>query len=703
MTQDPGTSFWAVKSIRPAALLLAGVTLAAGMALMGSLDRGHASLAAGALLGVAVCIMSGRADWRGRVVYFAFFGALAWRLGACMPLDTVVAYVHSGDLASQVFGLFCLFLMGWIWAGLTSAAIAFPAVAGQTRVTKVMQPLLFFLVVWYALDQGAAYFTEWWAARGGGPPLRWLGGTAWLGAVAALAAACLHDLAARARLRLPLSLTIAVGGLFLVVVYVLALVIGPGAGALVLVAGAGLLGLLVTHPSIILYAYAGYYAGIAIQHLLVSRGWSSHIREWLLQYEGGNAAAHRLAEDHGNAILGMLPANWPEALVLLPGHLGWILGLAGGLTIFFLRNGRFAGGASLLVSMAAGWLICFLVGPVLLGFGGAGLRVAPDAGGVWAGMLGAFLGALWWLHRNQLAPAVWAGLAGGLAGGICLAGAQVLKLVLLWPGNAARGLEGAAGSVWAHWQGARWESLAEQCFGFGTGAGLGLVIGLLALSKGQLLDIPGRFRGVRMLALAFVLLVLPCMAVTGVVDALVRSGALPPSLGAPLFSTLAFSPAVWVKAICLPLAAVAVLLFFRHKRHPVELVPVSVLGRAQLLFLAILWILLGGAIAGQLPSFEEQRLLTEWLAALLAVVATAMVLWLPHPSRDVPETGQADYHGAMARTVVWSLVGCAVVAVGGVMAVRVLYGDNPAGHAPVAKRFGEDAAWRQIQLPGPRP
>ena len=82
----------------------------------------------GALAAMAAVLLSGRDDWQPRIVYFAMFGALGWSFGGSISYMQVVAYTHSGDSPSVLYGFACLFVIGFLWAALGGAGTALPAV-----------------------------------------------------------------------------------------------------------------------------------------------------------------------------------------------------------------------------------------------------------------------------------------------------------------------------------------------------------------------------------------------------------------------------------------------------------------------------------------------------------------------------------------------------------------------------------------------
>lgn len=139
--------------------------------------------------------------------------------------------------------------------------------------------------------------------------------------------------------------------------------------------------------------------------------------------------------------------------------------------------------------------------------------------------------------------------------------------------------------------------------------------------------------------------------------------------------------------------SVAVLaLLHRHLRQPVALVPASALGKGQLYFLVLLWIVVIANLERALPGFREQRLLTEGTIFLNAVLASVLLLvWPPAAPNGAPVAEASIPLWRAGRWAAAALIGASFAFTG---ATRVLYGDGPAGHATVQKRFGADAVWR---------
>ena len=132
------------------AILLTALSLSIGWGIRGNFGHEYGAMIPGALAALAACLMSGRADWRARAPYFALFGALGWAFGGSISYMQVIAYAHSGHAATQYYGFFCLFVIGFLWGGMGGAGTAFPAVADRATLTAFFKPLCWVFGVWVA-------------------------------------------------------------------------------------------------------------------------------------------------------------------------------------------------------------------------------------------------------------------------------------------------------------------------------------------------------------------------------------------------------------------------------------------------------------------------------------------------------------------------------------------------------------------------
>jgi hypothetical protein len=692
-------------ALRPfhwATVLLAALSLSIGWGIRGNFGHEYGAMLPGALTAIAVCLLSGRADWRERVAYFGMFGALGWGFGGSISYMKVVSFTHSGHLPSQVYGFLGLFLIGFLWAGLGGAGTALPAVIDRDRLTKLFVPLAWIFVFWLILTLVYEPVIEGWATQYDptwsrhGNPFYWFDSD-WLQAVVALLAVACFDLYDRRGERWYLLLAFAAAGAFI---------------------GWGI-------QQIYLLALASPTFGSAAQSLL----------GFLVQYQADMeyVAANNIPKES-------LVINWPQFFIIIPQHVGWILGLALGLVVYFCRYGKFRYGASLFAFMAAGWLLSFIVFPTLLGFGGAGFRMTPPRGDDWAGILGVFIGAMIWLWRNKLRAVTAAGMISGIIGGLGFSGAVCLKLIMLARGNPARveipspdlsqlpidpaalqalgtpvdpaalrGLATEAGVAidpdllaqvqevftWHHWQSANWHSFLEQSYGFINGLAIAVAVGILALKMGRTDDKTSNRRWTQVFAVAFVLLAIPFLNLRKNPESWVGQGTVAEFMRMPLVAYVNLSAIAWFHILVAIAAAAVLILLIRHQRSPLPLVPATWLGRGQLLYLVLLWAMVIGNFERALPGFAAGRLITEGVIFINACTATLLIVLAPKTSGvEMPEYIPFDLRRLLRRT---AAAGVAAVLFTGVVmtgTVRALYGNNHAGHSNLELRFGPDAEWR---------
>jgi hypothetical protein len=133
-------------------LLLAGLSVSIGWGVRGQFGHEYGAALAGALGGMVVALLAGRPDWPSRIAYFAALGAIGWAFGGGMSYMKTVAYSHSSDSATTLYGFACLFVLGFIWAAPGGTGIALPAYLDRDELTRLFAPLCAVLLVWYLED-----------------------------------------------------------------------------------------------------------------------------------------------------------------------------------------------------------------------------------------------------------------------------------------------------------------------------------------------------------------------------------------------------------------------------------------------------------------------------------------------------------------------------------------------------------------------
>src|ERR1051325_4107849 len=189
-----------IPSFRPASALLVMLSLSVGWGIRGNYGHEAGAMIPGALAAIAAALTSGREDWRGRVPYFAFFGALGWAFGGSISYMHPPSYTETGQLATQIYGFLSTFFEAFLWAGLGGAATAYAAVEDEEKLTAIFRPLLWVFGAWtiqYILQDTPYDFQDRFFQAFGGDrsefrqrdPLYWLD-SEWLAALYALARLC---------------------------------------------------------------------------------------------------------------------------------------------------------------------------------------------------------------------------------------------------------------------------------------------------------------------------------------------------------------------------------------------------------------------------------------------------------------------------------------------------------------------------------
>jgi hypothetical protein len=337
--------------------------------------------------------------------------------------------------------------------------------------------------------------------------------------------------------------------------------------------------------------------------------------------------------------------------------------------LLVLIRGRLDRATSLVLHLAGGWWVGF--GLLVLGLG---LRMTPPRGDNWAGCLGMTVGALVYCLRSGLPEVARAALVSGFIGGIGFAAASMLKLVEVTSGYVTN-----------------WHSILEQTTGFFNGIGVAVAVRGLANRVAHVENEHDSTHPVRRwadpLAVGVVLLVIPYVNLRKNVTDWVRARAVPEVMyGIPAW--------LWFDLAFVTVALGLIVLLVRHTRRPLAIVPTDPLGQGQGLFLVLLAIMVIGNFERALVGFADQRLVTEGVLHVGAVVCAVALLTSDPPCRR-PEI-QASAREQQAPIRWGKLVAGGLAAALASIAidwaiVRGIYGDRFAGHAGLHIRFGPNA------------
>jgi hypothetical protein len=116
-------------------------------------DYGHEAgvMVPGALVGLAVCLASGREDWWRRASIMGMAGAIGWAVGGQMSYGQVIGYTAASSLLNVYYGYASLFLIGALWGGVGAAFLAMSVAQPRSRLEQFARPLVVLGIVWLTL------------------------------------------------------------------------------------------------------------------------------------------------------------------------------------------------------------------------------------------------------------------------------------------------------------------------------------------------------------------------------------------------------------------------------------------------------------------------------------------------------------------------------------------------------------------------
>lgn len=653
-------------SFRCSTLMLVCLSLSIGWGIRGNYGHEFGAMMPGALAGIAVALFSGREDWRRRVPFFAFFGALGWGFGGSIAYMPTISYTQSGHLPTQIYGFLVTFATGFLWAGMGGAGTAYAAVERRERLTALFRPLCWVLVFWTVQYFFEDAFVGWYERVMHGSaavsadfrqknPFYWLD-SEWLEASTALMALCAFDLWDRRFSKLHWMGILGVGG------------------------AAG---------------------GWVVQKALTASGALPLLLKVLVHPQGDLSLIDPATGQPFSPA--NFVSNWPQVFFDLGPHLGWIFGIIAGLALYFYLHGQWRSGASLLMHLTIGSFLVFLLAPVFLSnfMGGVGgFRMMPPRGDSWANTVGAFLGMLVYAYRNGLMPVAFSSVVAGMIGGLGFMVAQMVKMLALTPGNPVLTQDPASLERWAFWRSANWHSLCtEQGVGLFYGLGIAVALGLLASRVPSHGDEPRVRRWTESFSVSFILNVLLFVNMVKMLEDWTREQAggfrsVPLSMRMPLIQSIDMSAVAWFSLFFLLFTILTVSLLAVHARRPLAFAPSSALGKGQLFYLLFVWAIVLGNFTKALTSFTEQRIGTEGLIMVHAMIATFLILVFARDRDEVVMRADANYGGLWRKTLYGGLAALLILTVGFTAVIRGLYGDKPLGWGGRNLRFGAEADWR---------
>jgi hypothetical protein len=272
---------------------------------------------------------------------------------------------------------------------------------------------------------------------------------------------------------------------------------------------------------------------------------------------------------------------------------------------------------------------------------------------------------------------------------------HIARAMVLIPGHPAlTRVTGGTPPAWKHYQSANWHSVLEQSQGFGFGVVTALTMAALWRKLRLVSDDPPVRRWTDAFAVGFVVLFMTYMNVVKNVAEWTKAEhpLVPKLMKAPLVGSIELSAWGWFNLAWLAISLAFVGMLVVHLRRGLAIVPPSWLGKGQLLYVLVLWIMVIANFEHSLNGFGEIRLVTEWVIILNASLATFLIAAVPGPAVAVTVREPRSYPARLAG--IWAVgLPCAAL----ILTLYATAAYRVYGKAQIRGpqyRWGDQAVWR---------
>ncbi len=114
-----------------------------GWVYRGTVGHEYGAMVPAALLGLTLCLASGRTDWHRRSAVAALFAAIGWSWGGSLSYMEQTFYVLSGSLPDVLYGYAVLFFLGALWTGCGCALLGMALTESRSHLETLMRPFVF--------------------------------------------------------------------------------------------------------------------------------------------------------------------------------------------------------------------------------------------------------------------------------------------------------------------------------------------------------------------------------------------------------------------------------------------------------------------------------------------------------------------------------------------------------------------------------
>jgi hypothetical protein len=135
-------------------VLLAAFIMAYGWGYRGTVGHEAGAMVPGAMLGLVLCLGSGRLDWFRRTAVAGLLAAIGWAWGGSFSYMEQTLYALSDSFPDVLYGYTMLFFLGGLWAGIGGGALGLAFTESRSELERLLRPFVavcavFFLVHLY--------------------------------------------------------------------------------------------------------------------------------------------------------------------------------------------------------------------------------------------------------------------------------------------------------------------------------------------------------------------------------------------------------------------------------------------------------------------------------------------------------------------------------------------------------------------------
>ena len=131
-------------------LFLAALVMAYGWGYRGTVGHEAGAMVPGALLGLVLCLGSGRFDWYRRSAVAGLFGAIGWAWGGSLSYMEHTLYALSDSFVDVLYGYTMLFFLGALWAGIGGGVLGLALTEPRSQLERLTRPFTVICAVFFA-------------------------------------------------------------------------------------------------------------------------------------------------------------------------------------------------------------------------------------------------------------------------------------------------------------------------------------------------------------------------------------------------------------------------------------------------------------------------------------------------------------------------------------------------------------------------